>query len=144
MTAKVIAIADRLNRGEESDGSLADVQSTDNLEAVPANNSSVAVFSSYIVSPGDAESWIETWQGIAVTAATWPGCRSFRLVRDRNDDMFIAMFSGWDSMAAYRTFLHETATRWLHGTGAQKLMPGESRFLDVVPVEAPMRTARWS
>jgi len=141
MTATIHSITDRVPRGSQANYSA--VQNYGNTRralALPAEPS-IAVFSSFLVSPGDADTWIRTWQKLASTAETWPGCRSFRLVRDRNDDMYVAVFSEWDDMEAYRSFMHETGDRWLQEAMGHNILPGESRYLEVISDDSPLQAA---
>jgi heme-degrading monooxygenase HmoA len=132
MTAIIHSITDRIPLQVEANHSSTDDHEDAWQAFALAAEPTVAVFSSFLVSPGDAATWIRTWQTIARTAETWPGCRSFRPVRDRNDDMYVAVFSEWDDMDAYRSFVHETGDRWLQGAMGHNIMPGESRFLEVI------------
>lgn len=109
--------------------------------SLQAAESAVVVFSSFLVSPDEAPIWIQNWHGLAATAETWPGCRSFRLVQDRNDDMYVATFSEWDNLEAYKSFVHATRERWQPRAMGHTIMAGESRFLEVITEESPMRAA---
>ncbi len=131
MTATIHSITDRIPGERGTDHSLGHDRAPAR-GAVGAADSAVVVFSSFLVSPGEASSWLPAWRMLAATAATWPGCRSFRPVRDRNDDMYVAVFSEWDDIEAYRAFMRETGDRWTQGAQGHTIMPGESRYLDVM------------
>jgi heme-degrading monooxygenase HmoA len=142
MTASITSITDRAGRRIGLNQPLADAYTERRTPAPQPEDATIAVFSSFVVSPGEADAWARLWQGLARTASTWPGCRTFRLVRDRNDDMYVAIFSEWDSMDAYRSFIHESGAVWLQQSMGQAVMPGESRFLEVIPTESALRTDR--
>jgi heme-degrading monooxygenase HmoA len=55
--------------------------------------------------------------------------------------MYVAVFSEWDDMESYRTFMHETGDRWLQEAMGHNILPGESRYLEVISDESPMRVA---
>jgi heme-degrading monooxygenase HmoA len=96
----------------------------------------VAVHAAYTVSPGAADTWIELWKSVAAMASGYPGCRSFRLLRDRHDDMYCATFSEWDSIDAYTFFMHDSRSSWVSRALAQSCMPGEHRVLEAISVIA--------
>jgi heme-degrading monooxygenase HmoA len=141
MTATIHSITDRTGGRMESGYLSNEDQVTSYRGFTTAPEPPLAVFSSFLVSPGDATAWIRIWQKLASTAETWPGCRSFRLVRDRNDDMYIAVFSEWDDLEAYRSFMRETGDRWLQGAVGHTVLPAESRYLEVISDDSPMRVA---
>ena len=91
----------------------------------------VAVLSSFIVSPNARTGWVNLWSGIATQASTWPGCRSFQVLSDRNDDMYCAVMSEWDNLEAYNSFSHDSRLGWVMQTMKQISIPGERRFLDL-------------
>ncbi|HEX6506746.1 MAG TPA: antibiotic biosynthesis monooxygenase [Chloroflexota bacterium] len=140
MTASITSLQDRLGRRvglDETMSSAAPNESSPDLSPQPPP---IAVYSSFVVSPHEANVWIQTWKNVAHMAQTWPGCRSFRILRDRNDDMFMATISEWDDMAAYTKFIHETCNTWLQRSMGHMCMPSEARFLDVIPVESALHT----
>ena len=92
----------------------------------------VAVLSSYVVSPNSRAGWANLWLGISEQASTWPGCRSFQILSDRNDDMYCAVMSEWDSLDDYNAFASDSRLGWVMQTMRQISIPGECRFLDVV------------
>jgi steroid delta-isomerase-like uncharacterized protein len=69
--------------------------------------------SSFSVSPGHVDVWIETWQDLARIAVGWPGCRSFRLLKDDNDNLCVATLSEWDDVAFYHAFIRGSGAMWL-------------------------------
>ncbi len=141
MTAIIRSIADATPRGAGShrrfQADTADVRPPATIPAEPP----IVVFSSFLVSPAESAIWVTSWHGLATTAETWPGCRSFRLVRDRNDDMYVAVLSEWDNPDAYWSFVHATEDRWLHRSMGHTIMAGESRFLEVIAEEPSLRAA---
>ena len=142
MTATIRSISDGKPRGIGSPRSFqADRSDVLPTASIP-EKSPIVVFSSFLVSPGESALWVTSWHGLATTAETWPGCRSFRLVRDRNDDMYVAVLSEWDNADAYWSFVHATEDRWPQGPMGHTIMAGESRFLEVIPEESPLRAVR--
>jgi heme-degrading monooxygenase HmoA len=91
----------------------------------------VAVLSSYVVSSNSRAGWADLWLGISVQAWAWPGCRSFQVLSDRNDDMYCAVISQWDSLEAYNSFVRDSRLGWAMQTMRQLSIPGECRFLDI-------------
>ena len=142
MAARIISFTDRTTLAPEPDCPNVEVPAPEPTRSPLLPPLPVAVYSTYIVSPGTTADWLEIWQSIALTAQTWPGCRSFRLVRDRNDEMYLAFMSEWDSIAAYRGFMAEAHRRWLSGPDARTIMPGDARYLDIVPLDGAVRAAR--
>lgn len=142
MTAIIRSITDASPRGAGAHRGLQEDTADDQRTATTPTESPIVVFSSFLVSPGESAVWVASWHGLAATAETWPGCRSFRLVRDRYDDMYVAALSEWDNLDAYRSFVHATEGRWLQGAMGHTIMAGESRFLEVIPAEPSLRAAR--
>lgn len=99
----------------------------------PSHSNGVAVYTSFVVSPGDAGLWFGAWGNLARVAGTWPGCKSFRLLRDRNDSTFVAALSEWETMDAYASFTHHTQSMALQRAMSRVCVPSEARFLDIVP-----------
>lgn len=141
MTATISSIVDRLGRGTASDTEIPSPPS-DSVPTALTQSGPVAVFSSYVVSPAEADVWIASWARLAHAAATWPGCRSFRLARDRYDEMYVAVLSEWDSMEAYVDFTRETQAMVPQRGRSHVFVPAESRFLDVVSAESPLSAGR--
>jgi heme-degrading monooxygenase HmoA len=141
MTAIIRSITDAAPRGSASHQALRGDTAHRQRASTQVTESTVVVFSSFLVSPGEVPTWIHSWHGLAATAETWSGCRSFRLVRDRNDDMYMAAFSEWDNLDAYRSFMHATGDRWQHGGMGHTIMAGESRFLETIGEESPLQAA---
>jgi heme-degrading monooxygenase HmoA len=141
MTARITSISDRFGRriGIDEPMSHLAMDETPTQEAAPSGP--IAIYTSYVVSPGDAGLWIGTWTQLARVAETWPGCRSFRILRDRNDAMFVAALSEWDSLEAYSSFQHGAHSMALEQAIGHVCIPSEARFLDVVPVSPIVKTA---
>jgi heme-degrading monooxygenase HmoA len=141
MTAIIRSITDAAPRGAATNHAFRGATAHSRRASTQEMESTVVVFSSFLVSPSEAPIWIHNWHGLAATAETWPGCRSFRLVRDRNDDMYMAALSEWDNLDAYRSFVHATGDRWGYGAMGHTIMAGESRFLEIIPEESPLQAA---
>lgn len=104
--------------------------------------SPIAVYSTFVVTPVYLEVWLETLKRAGRTASTWPGCRSFRIMRDRHDDMFTAVVSEWDDLEAYNRFVHETLGAWFWAGMGPVCTPGETRILEIVPGEGDTPLSR--
>jgi heme-degrading monooxygenase HmoA len=91
----------------------------------------VAVLSSFTIEPGGRQGWENLWTSIAARASTWPGCRAFRIMSDRNDPMYSVVFSEWDSLDAYIAFTHHSRSTWAVQALSNIAMPGECRFLSI-------------
>ena len=93
MTAQISSISDRFGHRVQ----LSEPMSHLEVHEIPTDESStagpIAVYTSFVVSPDDANPWVETWTALAAVVGTWPGCRIFRILRDRNDPMFMAAIS---------------------------------------------------
>jgi heme-degrading monooxygenase HmoA len=91
----------------------------------------VAVLSSFTVTPDARHGWEKLWASIATRASTWPGCRTFQILSDRNDPMYGVVFSEWDSLEAYNAFTHHSRGTWMAQALSNLAMPGECRFLNI-------------
>jgi hypothetical protein len=96
----------------------------------------------YIVPAGEAGMWIENWKLVAQVAASWSGCRMFRLLLDRNDEWYFAVFSEWESMETYTRFVRETGIMWLQRALGHPCVSVQSRLLEALPTELPMGVCR--
>jgi heme-degrading monooxygenase HmoA len=141
MTAAITSISTRLGRRVGLDEPMSHLPVHEPARDERAISGPVGVYASFVVSPGDADLWIQTWMRLAKVADTWPGCRSFRLLRDRNDPMFVAAISEWENMDAYASFTHGTQSMALQLAMSRVCVPGEARFLDILPTDASMTTA---
>lgn len=141
MTAQISSISDRFGHRVQ----LSEPMSHLEVHEIPTDESStagpIAVYTSFVVSPDDANPWVETWTALAAVAGTWPGCRIFRILRDRNDPMFMAAISEWDCLDAYTTFVHRTQSIARRQTAGHVCVPCEARFMDVVPLLSDLETA---
>jgi heme-degrading monooxygenase HmoA len=141
MTAQITSISDRFGRQVRIDEPMSHLAIHEIPTQQTATSAPIAVYTSFVVSPTDAGVWMENWSRLARVADTWPGCRSFRILRDRNDSMFVAAISEWETMDAYTSFMHETQSMALEQAMGHVCMPSEARFLDVIPAKAAAKTA---
>lgn len=95
----------------------------------------VTVYNSFVVCAPNARVCLNAWKAVAEMARTLPGCRSFQVLQDRRDDMFVALISEWDDMEAYTRFVHATGELWLERSMGHMCVPTESRFLHPIPAE---------
>jgi heme-degrading monooxygenase HmoA len=141
MTARITSISDRFGRQVRIDEPMSHLA----IHEIPTQQTTAsapfAVYTSFVVSPTDAGVWIENWARLARVAETWPGCRSFRIMRDRNDAMFVAAISEWETMDAYTAFTHETQGMALGQAMRDVCVPSEARFLDIIPPRATAKAA---
>jgi heme-degrading monooxygenase HmoA len=101
-----------------------------------AHAPTLSVQSSFLVSKQHTDDWIRTWRELAAIAEAAPGCRHFRLVRDRNDAMYFAIYSEWDDVASYAAFEHQTRVKEQEEELLSMSFLQEARCLEVIPVRA--------
>ena len=141
MTAQITSISDRFGRRVGIDEPMSHLEVHETARRQGNGPDPFAVCTSFMISPTDAGVWIETWSRLARVAETWPGCRSFRIVQDRNDAMFVAAISEWESMDAYTSFMHQTQSIALQESVGHVCIPSEARFLDIIPPRAIAKAA---
>jgi heme-degrading monooxygenase HmoA len=141
MTAKITSISDLFGRQVRIDEPMSRLAIHETPTQQTETSAPFAVYTSFVVSPTDVGVWIESWSRLAHVAETWPGCRSFRILRDRNDAMFVAAISEWETMDAYTSFAHETQSMALGQSMGHVCIPGEARFLDIIPPRATAKAA---
>lgn len=141
MTAQITSISDRFGRRVGIDEPMSQLETHETATRPGEDGDPFAVYTSFMVSPTDAGVWIENWSRLSQVAGTWPGCRSFRIVRDRNDPMFVAAISEWETMDAYTSFVHQTQTTALRESMRHVCIPSEARFLDIIPPRAVAKVA---
>jgi heme-degrading monooxygenase HmoA len=108
---------------------------TNTIEPTTETGSRVGVLTTFTVSPGYGDAWTARWAHLARIALTWPGCFAFRVVRDRNDDMYVAVYSEWSDMDAYNGFVRSMEVIWMERTMGGSCTPAEVHFLDIVPLD---------
>jgi quinol monooxygenase YgiN len=139
MAALVPPVVDRMHPSI-SDAELRN-RSIDGVEPSGSGVTSTSVQSSFLVSPRHADLWIEIWKGLATLAEATPGCRHFRLARDRNDSMYFAIYSEWADVTSYAAFEQQKRVKHIEQDLAAISFPKEARFLEILPAQ-PAATKR--
>ena len=105
------------------------------IQVPVAGDASICVQCDFLVSQQLEGAWIRKWRSLAHLAGGAPGCRHFRLMRDRGDALYFSVYSEWETVEAYCAFERQQGVKALEGDLASLGFAERSQFLDVVALE---------
>ena len=100
------------------------------------------VIASFTLHPEGQERWQQVWTRLREQALQRPGCREFRMLRNRHDKLHYAVLSEWDDQKSFDRFARDLGLVWLERGHDCACAPTRYTFFQAVEPPVLMTVGR--